>query len=120
MGCYRCLGHQPPELQEGNLPAFLRHFTEASPLFVGPPRNSESIPSSVRRLDDKNGSAHKEIYLVCICTTLANLLSILNALTHLITLLLYSGHQFMYNMVVMSVQYNVKLPENCVVFELVC
>ena len=36
-------------------------------------------------------------------------MSILNALTHLITLLLYSGHQFIHCMVMLCVQYNVKL-----------
>ena len=34
-----------------------------------------------------------QIYFLCICTTLVILMSIFNALTHLITLILYSGHQ---------------------------
>ena len=34
---------------------------------------------------------------------------ILNALTHLITLLLYTGHQCVHFMVLLCVQYNVKL-----------
>ena len=53
MVCSRCLGHQPSELQVGNLPAFLQHFTEARPLLVSPPRNSESILSSVRQTKTK-------------------------------------------------------------------
>ena len=59
----------------GNLPAFVRHFTEAHPLLVGTTQASESPPSSAP-------------YFLCICTTLVVLQSILNALTHLITLLL--------------------------------
>jgi hypothetical protein len=35
-------------------------------------------------------------------------MSILNALTHWITMLLYSGHQFIHDMVLLCVQYNVK------------
>ena len=33
--------------------AFLRYFSEARPLLVGPPRNSKSIPSSVMTLSTK-------------------------------------------------------------------
>ena len=38
----------------------------------------------------------EEIYFLCICTKFLILMSILNALTHLITMLLYSSHQFMH------------------------
>ena len=35
-----------PSCKWGNLPAFLWHFSEARPLLLTPPRNSESRPSS--------------------------------------------------------------------------
>ena len=56
------------------------------------------------RLYNKNWCARKVNYFLCICG-----LVVLNALTHLITLLLYSGHQFMDRTVWLCVQYNVKL-----------
>ena len=46
---------------------------------------------------------------LCIFNTLVILISILNALKHLITLLLYSGHQFMYCTVLLCIQYIVEL-----------
>ena len=58
---------------------------------------------------NKNGCACEEIYFLCICTMLVILTSILSALTHLVTLLLYSGHQFMHCTVLLCMQYNVKL-----------
>ena len=48
-----------------NLPAFLRHFTEERPLLVGPTRDSESKPSSVRltvRLDNKMAATVKTFF----------------------------------------------------------
>ena len=48
-------------------------------------------------------------FFFCICTTLAVLMSILNRFTHLITLLMYSGHKFIFCMVLLCMQYNVKL-----------
>ena len=49
------------------------------PLLVGPPRNSESTPSSVMTLN-KSAGDRKEIYFLCTCTMLVILMSILNAL----------------------------------------
>ena len=79
----------------GNLPAFLRHFKEARPLLVFTSRNSESRQSSVRRIDNKKRRCpYPELFylfsfFLFVCTALV----ILNALTHLITWRLDSGHQ---------------------------
>ena len=45
----------------GNLPAFLRHFSEAHPLLVSPPRNSEQRPSSVMMLSTKMAAPVKRL-----------------------------------------------------------
>ena len=72
----------PPAL----VAAFLRHFIEAHPLLTCPTRPSKSQPSSVRlsiRLDKQRWLRPvRRLRILGICTT------ILNALTHLITLLL--------------------------------
>ena len=84
---------------------------EERPLLVGPARYSESRASLARpttRLD-KNVCTRKEIYFIFICITLVILMSISNTLTHLITLLLYSGHQFMYGLAVSAIQCKVVL-----------
>ena len=60
-------------------------------------------------LINNNGCARKEIHFLCICITLVILISILMAFTHLITMLLYTGHQFMHCTVLLCVRYNVKL-----------
>ena len=88
--------------------SFMR-FTEARPLFVSPTRNSERRPRFSEANKYKNGCARKEINFLCICNTLVILMSIFNALTHLITLLLHSGHQFMHCTVLLCVQYNVTM-----------
>ena len=56
------------------------------------------------RLCNKNGCARKVNYFLCICR-----LVVLNALTRLITLILYSGHQFLHCTVLLCVKYNLKL-----------
>ena len=47
-------------------------------------------------LVNKNGCARIEIYFLCICITSVILMKDLNAFTHLITFLLYAGHQIMH------------------------
>ena len=82
----------------GILPAFLLHFSEAHPLLVAPPRNSENSEFRAQWWL-KNGCAREEICFLCIYFLM---------LLHTITLLLYSGHQCMHCTVLMCVQYNVK------------
>ena len=106
MMCSSILGRQTSE-SKVEVPAFLRHFSKARPLFVFIFRKSESRPRAF--CSQQNGCAREEIFSFCICTTFVILMSILNALTQLITLLLYSGHQFKHCMVLLCVQYNVKL-----------
>ena len=87
----RCLVHHPHELQNWKSPRFLAAYSSRHTLLVVVSQDSESQSSSVRltiRLDIKNCCARKEIYFLCICTMLDILMSIPNALTHLITLLL--------------------------------
>ena len=60
------------------------------------------------RLDNKMAVPVKT-FIFFVCVTLVILMLTLNALTHLITLLLYSGHQCMHCMVLLCVQYKVKL-----------
>ena len=83
----RCLGHQPSESQVGKSPSFLAAF-HGRTLPLG--RQSELSEAN----KNKDGCACEDIYFLCIFTTLVILKLILNALTHLITLQFYSGHQF--------------------------
>ena len=83
--CSRCLRHHRPSCNWGNLPSFLRYFSEPRPLWVGPPRNSERRPSSVTTLSTEMSAPVKRL-LFCICITLVVLTLILNALTHLCAL----------------------------------
>ena len=87
-----------------NIPAFSRHFTKARLLLVVVSRRFESTASSVR--PNMLLCARKEIYFHCICITLVILMY---AFTHLTTLLLYAGHQFMHCTVMLCVQCSVKL-----------
>ena len=68
-----------------------------------------------RTTGNKDVCAREQTDLLCVCTTLVILTSVLNALTHLITLLLYSGHQT-HGLAVRATQCKVVL----FVFELVC
>ena len=60
-------------------------------------RESQTYPTKEnmanRTTGNKDVCAREQTDLLCVCTTLVILTSVLNALTHLITLLLYSGHQ---------------------------
>ena len=80
----------------------------ALPCLAFTSRDSERRPSAVMTLSTKMAA-----YFLCICNTLVILMLILNDLTHLITLLLYSGHQFMYCTVLLCMQFNVML---CLLF----
>ena len=66
--------------------SYVQHFTEARPLLVERTRNSESIPSSVMKLSTKMAAAIKR-FGFCFLYHVGHF-----NVTHLITLLLSSGH----------------------------
>ena len=83
--CSRCVIHHQHELHSGKSPSFIASFHAfLRPLLVESSRALESAESSERLPYDstkKNGCTRKEMYFLCICTTLVILMLISNALT---------------------------------------
>jgi hypothetical protein len=104
MACSWILEHQTSESKIEDLQAFLRHFSKARPLFVFIFRKSESRPRAVMTLSTKWLQPWRDFFFLYLYHV-----GHFNALTHLITLLIYSGHQFIHCMVLLCVQYNVEL-----------
>ena len=90
--CTRCLGHQPPELQSGEISqrscGISRRLAPFSPLGILRVDRAQWGESTT-----KNGGAHIQNYFIYFLSFFLFFLVILNALTHLITLRLDSGHQ---------------------------